>query len=389
MALMTMGVNAQTLLTFENETVGERELTLGEEGGFQAYVNTDKTNNSGVATDGGKRFGGTNRNAVVIKQQWKPAQQVDGEKAVIRLTVPSTGIVRVFARTSSGNVADTEIQAYQNNEKIYDETKETKTNNNTSKDGNASCYNLFEITGVKAGTLEIRTVSGMNANFYGFEFEEVLVPETVGTLWTFDDAEDTYTELTNYDNLYIHANAGGHAVNKVAGAATKAMTSGSVVVVSNYLEVPGNSATTIPNALSKRRDAANTASLGEYLAFDVDKAGTAYVLIRTKEDNADRLMRMNFQLASDNSFTQAETTATAELTEMTLKATGAGTFFIYGTMAVRVFAVNFVPEDGPTTAVNTVKAGNADGKWYNLQGQEVAVPTKGLFIKDGKKYVIK
>ena len=141
--------------------------------------------------------------------------------------------------------------------------------------------------------------------------------------------------------------------------------------------------------MSKRRDAANTASLGEYLAFDVDKAGTAYVLIRTKEDNADRLMRMNFQLASDNSFTQAETTATAELTEMTLKATGAGTFCIYGTMAVRVFAVNFVPEDGPTTAVNTVKAGNADGKWYNLQGQEVAVPTKGLFIKDGKKYVIK
>ena len=45
-----------------------------------------------------------------------------------------------------------------------------------------------------------------------------------------------------------------------------------------------------------------------------------------------------------------------------------------------------------TTGIETVKANSsvlADGKWYNLKGQEVATPSKGIFIKNGKKYVIK
>ena len=45
--------------------------------------------------------------------------------------------------------------------------------------------------------------------------------------------------------------------------------------------------------------------------------------------------------------------------------------------------------ENPSTGINTVDATVNNGKWYNLQGQEVAAPTKGLFIKDGKKYVIK
>ena len=43
-----------------------------------------------------------------------------------------------------------------------------------------------------------------------------------------------------------------------------------------------------------------------------------------------------------------------------------------------------------TDGINSVDAHlTNNNKWYNLQGQEVAAPTKGLFIKNGKKYIVK
>lgn len=45
--------------------------------------------------------------------------------------------------------------------------------------------------------------------------------------------------------------------------------------------------------------------------------------------------------------------------------------------------------DGEDTSVDAVVSDVADGKIYNLQGQRVSTVQKGLFIKDGKKVVIK
>jgi hypothetical protein len=47
--------------------------------------------------------------------------------------------------------------------------------------------------------------------------------------------------------------------------------------------------------------------------------------------------------------------------------------------------------NGNVTGITSVKANNdkADGKFYNLQGQEVKDPAKGIFIVNGKKVVIK
>ena len=44
------------------------------------------------------------------------------------------------------------------------------------------------------------------------------------------------------------------------------------------------------------------------------------------------------------------------------------------------------------TAIETIKADNqpvADGKTYNLQGQEVNASYRGIVIKNGKKYMNK
>ena len=46
-------------------------------------------------------------------------------------------------------------------------------------------------------------------------------------------------------------------------------------------------------------------------------------------------------------------------------------------------------DDEETTGVNEVKTQKADGQYFNLAGQRVAQPTKGLYIVNGKKVIIK
>ena len=46
-------------------------------------------------------------------------------------------------------------------------------------------------------------------------------------------------------------------------------------------------------------------------------------------------------------------------------------------------------EDGTTNLTPALSKGEGDGEWYTLQGQRVAKPGKGLYIRNGKKVVIK
>ena len=55
----------------------------------------------------------------------------------------------------------------------------------------------------------------------------------------------------------------------------------------------------------------------------------------------------------------------------------------------RSIGISYDDEDG-TTGIKEVKSSGAkDGEWYTLQGQRVQNPGKGLYIKNGKKVVIK
>jgi hypothetical protein len=47
-------------------------------------------------------------------------------------------------------------------------------------------------------------------------------------------------------------------------------------------------------------------------------------------------------------------------------------------------------DEGTTTAIDRIAAEKmVNGEVYNLQGQRVAQPTKGLYIVNGKKVVMK
>ena len=52
-------------------------------------------------------------------------------------------------------------------------------------------------------------------------------------------------------------------------------------------------------------------------------------------------------------------------------------------------APDFLGFEGETTGIETPKAANATGEFYNLAGQRVAQPTKGLYIVNGKKVIVK
>jgi hypothetical protein len=60
-------------------------------------------------------------------------------------------------------------------------------------------------------------------------------------------------------------------------------------------------------------------------------------------------------------------------------------------LTIPASAPDFLGFDGGTTSISekTVVKNNADGEFYNLAGQRVAQPTKGLYIVNGKKVVIK
>lgn len=45
--------------------------------------------------------------------------------------------------------------------------------------------------------------------------------------------------------------------------------------------------------------------------------------------------------------------------------------------------------DGVSTGIKNMKVGSEDNVYYDLQGRRVLYPTKGLYIVNGKKVVIK
>ena len=52
--------------------------------------------------------------------------------------------------------------------------------------------------------------------------------------------------------------------------------------------------------------------------------------------------------------------------------------------------LNITGEDDGTTGINGINADSENGQWYDLQGNRIAAPTKkGLYIKGGKKVIIK
>jgi hypothetical protein len=88
---------------------------------------------------------------------------------------------------------------------------------------------------------------------------------------------------------------------------------------------------------------------------------------------------------SNNEWCQAASTNT-------IKMKGTRAYFTLSNPSGARLAFHF--DEGETTAIGTIKANGetktiADGVFYNINGQRVSHPTKGLYIVNGKKVIIK
>ena len=61
-----------------------------------------------------------------------------------------------------------------------------------------------------------------------------------------------------------------------------------------------------------------------------------------------------------------------------------------GGSTVNVKGIYLIPAESPT-GINTLQTDNTSltDRYYNLQGQPVTNPTKGIYIHNGKKVVVK
>lgn len=66
-----------------------------------------------------------------------------------------------------------------------------------------------------------------------------------------------------------------------------------------------------------------------------------------------------------------------------------GWFNLDAVLNVAVGAPVYLNIDGEATGIKLIKAQNDDDAYYNLSGQRVENPAKGLYIKNGKKVIVK
>ena len=154
------------------------------------------------------------------------------------------------------------------------------------------------------------------------------------------------------------------------GVQAKTSVKSGTVPANTGLLLKGDEGTaTIPVVASSSTDVDANILVGK-TAAEVITAGTGWVLMGTP--------KLGFY-KNTNAFTVGANTAYIPVASLPVPA-GAGT-------APAFFSLF----DGETTGINTVKASEftVDGEYYNLAGQRVAQPTKGLYIVNGKKVIVK
>lgn len=228
------------------------------------------------------------------------------------------------------------------------------------------------------------------------------------TTWICPQDADKDTELSGtaedgiveQNGLYLRGKTGSHAV-KVAVETVETTIAGEAISVSRVFSTPSNG--NLAPAADASADAAIKNATDMSLALNIGAKGKLYVYLRPKNVTATGRYLWIYKngekafekLGTDwtKHTTTVEGTETTvvdyELVELDVEAAGA-TFYI-GAHAggANVAAIKFVADGGTETAVHAIESPEAGHRWYNLRGQAVESPPKGIYIHQGKKVVIK
>ena len=221
--------------------------------------------------------------------------------------------------------------------------------------------------------------------------------------WTFNELEEgmlasdvTYQTLVD-DLMFTGGATSGFNVLALEEDVSGTFSDGTPWKATKYVNLPSNTGNWV-NAFSTLRKAgvagdASNSTFRRALAYNATKKGTFYVAFGAASDDETAVFEIytSYNDGTSNTYATANAAyATGPVEVKLASTTDAATFWVRGSKnGTRIYAVRFVPE-GAVTDITTVapKSAKTNGKWYNLQGQEVQVPTKGIFIKDGKKVVI-
>lgn len=208
------------------------------------------------------------------------------------------------------------------------------------------------------------------------------------------DNSDGLTEIVNYNNtgFYLRGNTSWTIPVRVPGKDTRNFTfsDGSTFSSQNFATLKSQAKNDYSN-----QPAANATVVEKNrmnIGFQTTTAGKVYVAFQSSNSPAaDSKLRlaMNGTVVKEVSLPEAAG-KTARCDVLEYEASSAGTFFIdaYGAPA-NVFYVKFVPQGTDGIVMTTMPQHRGSEAVYNLNGQRVTRPTKGLYIVNGKKVVIK
>lgn len=234
------------------------------------------------------------------------------------------------------------------------------------------------------------------------------------TTWTLSGMDDgtilTTENVVNYQNsgLFLRSNnaGGSHAVKAVSVEnAEGKFSTGNAWTATMALQCPGGGL----GESGTKDKAANAAAAGgndRCVAFKAAVDGTVYVAITTTSYKTDRELHIwssdGVKVASlpsnDASIVTVNAgageggtdTYTYHWAELKADVEAGKSYFIGGSNQVRIACIQFVKKGDTVTAIESIKANSrTNGRWYTLGGQQVAKPVRGLYIKDGRKVMVK
>lgn len=233
--------------------------------------------------------------------------------------------------------------------------------------------------------------------------QETAEEATVSTekTWTFDEYapidngdkefEGTADEnIWEMDGLYIR-NFSGRYCQMYNGTEKGTFSDGSDWSCTAYVRTLGNDGFLADNRHDTSAACNVVKETDRCFAFNASVPGTCYAIMRPNRaakagTEVDCTIFFNHSLG--DVFTVTSETSTKEKVELKYTSEEAGTFFFVPGVNSMVYAIRFVPSS--STAISEIKANDkADTNYYDLQGRRISSLSKGIYIHEGKKIVIK
>lgn len=402
MALMTMGASAQVIKWTEKAAKGSLDgVTFGT--GF--VLTCTDTEKSKLEIDDNSAYFGDATAQVKFDYRLKTGGKSSSKNA-LSLTIPSSGTLRVYARTGSNSTTDRNLVLTQNGTKLVDkillESEAVVVNlderiSDENPTGETKVYPIIE-TQVTAGIVAV-TYPTNSLNFYGFEFESdgsVVVPldPTPATTWDFTK------ELGSADAANLEADATKWAFDTDNGywANKTVLTERNVFAA---LEANGTELD-ITKGLTFTRDNNTGLDAGRIRIapakfFAINGSAVIINFGTLAKDDVIRI-RMKGAGESERSITPSNaeategslTTADVDQHEVSLKVKADGEVTLTPTNGFQFFAITINADLPVVDGISTIKAETTtDAPVYNLQGQRVDASYRGVVIQNGKKAIQK